>query len=192
MKASLAVQHGIIPPNMLFENLSPKVAPYYGDLSIVTTAKSWPRMKPGQPRRASVNSFGFGGTNAHAIVESYDTSHLHRHIRAVGGVSMIPLAVSANSEHALKSTMEDLLLFLRKNHNTNISDLAWTLMKKRSVLSMRRALSAETHAEACAVLEKEIALVRSNQGHITRSQHKTRKPRILAIFTGQGKYKPLV
>lgn len=58
LKASLAVQNGIIPPNLLFENLSPKVEPFYNDLRILTSAKHWPQLAAGAPRRASVNSFG--------------------------------------------------------------------------------------------------------------------------------------
>lgn len=58
MKVSLAMQYGIIPPNLLFENLSAKVAPFYKNLRIVTKAQSWPELAPGVPKRASVNSFG--------------------------------------------------------------------------------------------------------------------------------------
>lgn len=58
LKASLAVQNGVIPPNFLFENLSPKVAPFYRDVRILTEARPWPQLRPGAPRRASVNSFG--------------------------------------------------------------------------------------------------------------------------------------
>lgn len=58
IKASLAVQHAIIPPNMLFENLSTRVAPFYRNLRIVTKSQVWPSLPPGVPRRASVNSFG--------------------------------------------------------------------------------------------------------------------------------------
>ena len=58
LKASLAVQHGIIPPNMLFENLNPRIAPFYQNLRILREAQPWPAVESGQPRRASVNSFG--------------------------------------------------------------------------------------------------------------------------------------
>lgn len=58
MKASLAVQHGIIPPNLLLVNLNPAVAPFYRNLNITKEARPWPALAPGQPRRASVNSFG--------------------------------------------------------------------------------------------------------------------------------------
>lgn len=58
MKASYAVQKGIIPPNLLFDKLSPRVAPFYKHLKIATQATPWPNVAPGQPRRVSVNSFG--------------------------------------------------------------------------------------------------------------------------------------
>jgi acyl transferase domain-containing protein len=58
LKASLALQHSTIPPNLLFENLSPRVEPFYKDLRILTAAQQWPRLEQSGPRRASVNSFG--------------------------------------------------------------------------------------------------------------------------------------
>lgn len=62
LKASLAVQQGLIPPNLLFEELSPAIRPFYTGLQVpVGEAIPWPATG-GQPRRVSVNSFGFGGT----------------------------------------------------------------------------------------------------------------------------------
>lgn len=58
ISSALALQHGTIPPNLHFQNLSPKVAPFYSHLEIPTSARPWPTPLPGQPRRASVNSFG--------------------------------------------------------------------------------------------------------------------------------------
>lgn len=58
MKASLGIQHGVIPPNLLFNNLSEKVKPFYGNLKIPTSATPWPSVAAGQVKRASVNSFG--------------------------------------------------------------------------------------------------------------------------------------
>lgn len=58
LKVSLAMRHGIIPPNLLFEELSPNVAPFYHNMNIVTSPQAWPKLNPGTPRRASVNSFG--------------------------------------------------------------------------------------------------------------------------------------
>lgn len=58
LKASLALQAGVIPPNMLFNRLNPAVTPYYGPLQITTEPLPWPALPKGVPRRVSVNSFG--------------------------------------------------------------------------------------------------------------------------------------
>ena len=64
IKASLALQHRVIPPNMLFNKLNPAIEPYFGGLNIPTCATPWPELPQGQSRRASVNSFGRLGLKA--------------------------------------------------------------------------------------------------------------------------------
>jgi hypothetical protein len=58
MKASLSMKHGIIPPNLHFNEISPTVAPFYNNLNLVSSLQPWPEVPTGEPRRASVNSFG--------------------------------------------------------------------------------------------------------------------------------------
>jgi len=58
LKASLALKHKVIPPNMHFNQLSDTVKPFYKSLRIIKSAQAWPSVSPEEPRRASVNSFG--------------------------------------------------------------------------------------------------------------------------------------
>jgi hybrid polyketide synthase/nonribosomal peptide synthetase ACE1 len=58
LKGSLALQHGVIPPNLLFNRLNPSIEPYYHGLHVPTSARPWPTLPDGVPRRVSVNSFG--------------------------------------------------------------------------------------------------------------------------------------
>jgi hybrid polyketide synthase/nonribosomal peptide synthetase ACE1 len=58
LKASLALKHAIIPPNLLLNRLNPDVAPFYTNMRILQTAQPWPAIPEDTPRRASVNSFG--------------------------------------------------------------------------------------------------------------------------------------
>lgn len=62
LKVSLAVQHGMVPPNLHFNKLNPAIQPYYYGIEVPTCLQNWPKLPSGVPRRASVNSFGFGGT----------------------------------------------------------------------------------------------------------------------------------
>ncbi|PVI02593.1 putative equisetin synthetase [Periconia macrospinosa] len=45
---SLALQHGIIPPNLLFNELNPSLVPFYANLEVPTSAIKWPKLSPGQ------------------------------------------------------------------------------------------------------------------------------------------------
>ncbi|MFE6400798.1 amino acid adenylation domain-containing protein [Streptomyces alboflavus] len=70
VRAVLALHHGVIPPNIDFHRLNPRLgsdpAPFY----IPTEARPWPAERP---RVAAVSSFGIGGTNAHLVLEADGT-----------------------------------------------------------------------------------------------------------------------
>ncbi|OLN97460.1 Lovastatin nonaketide synthase 1 [Colletotrichum chlorophyti] len=186
LKASLAVQHGIVPPNMLFENLSPRVEPFYQRLRITTEALPWPAVQAGQPRRASVNSFGFGGTNAHAIIEEYQGNRKQTPSGASVATSTqaLPLVFSAKSQRSLKSNMESMLQFIKSNADVDMVDLAWTLLSKQSVLPTRHTVPGHTKEAICLALENAI---KGGMGNDYSSVNINRdKPNALGIFTGQG------
>ncbi|KAH1303021.1 Non-reducing polyketide synthase pyr2, partial [Aspergillus fumigatus] len=63
IKASLSLQHGMIVPNLLMQQLNPKIEAFAAHLCVPTECVPWPAVPEGCPRRASVNSFGFGGAN---------------------------------------------------------------------------------------------------------------------------------
>ena len=58
VSTALAMKHGFIPPNLHFNIPSPSIAPFLSNLREPTEAVPWPETQPGQPRRASINSFG--------------------------------------------------------------------------------------------------------------------------------------
>lgn len=55
LKASLALQKGVIPPNLLFNTLNPSVKPFVDHLELAISRLAWPLTTDNQPRRASVN-----------------------------------------------------------------------------------------------------------------------------------------
>ncbi|KAJ3572508.1 hypothetical protein NPX13_g5029 [Xylaria arbuscula] len=66
IKAILTLEHGVIPPNANFELLNPNIAADELNIKVPEQKTLWPT--PGL-RRASVNSFGVSGTNAHVILD---------------------------------------------------------------------------------------------------------------------------
>lgn len=60
------VERGIIPPNALFEQMNPDIDADFYNVKVPVSNTVWPS---DGVRRISVNSFGFGGTNAHVVLD---------------------------------------------------------------------------------------------------------------------------
>lgn len=193
MKASLALQHGVIPPNLHLNELSPAIKPFYTNLRIARESQNWPELPPSIPRRASVNSFGFGGTNCHVIIESFRRTE--RHTRHQSSDPVIPFNFSAASGQSLANTVRNHAMFIRANPYIDLRDLSWTLNTRKSTLLNRVSVRASTLQDLASKLESVVLPDNSNAGYgnFTRAQslHSRRSessegPRLLGIFTGQG------
>jgi acyl transferase domain-containing protein len=195
IKASLAIQNKVIPPNLHFNNLNPKIKPYYENLRVPTSLVPWPEVKY-VPLRASVNSFGFGGTNAHAILESYDRScTLRDHIDGNLGEAVEPNIVtgpfvfSAESELSLIRYLKRMSDYLRHNPSVDLNALQRTLFARRSILSTRTYIPALDRLMLLNRLEEKVQAaeggVASQIGVRMSRTNPTSKLKILGIFTGQ-------
>ena len=68
IKASLALHHRTLPPQPSVTEQNPKLGLGDGPFYLPRSATPW-ETRDGHPRRAAVSSFGFGGTNAHVVLE---------------------------------------------------------------------------------------------------------------------------
>jgi acyl transferase domain-containing protein len=68
IKAALALHHKILPPTLHCDNPNPQLQLHNTPFYINGDARPWIHGAP-TPRRAAVNAFGFGGINAHAVLE---------------------------------------------------------------------------------------------------------------------------
>ncbi|KAH7374210.1 hypothetical protein BKA64DRAFT_767589 [Cadophora sp. MPI-SDFR-AT-0126] len=185
VKTSLALQHGIIPPNYGFKRLSPAVEPFYTNLKILDVAQDWPSLPEGTPRRASVNSFGFGGTNAHVILESIVTStKSHQQQDTESYRQLTPLNFSAASKASLKTLLANYLSYLQSHPGIILRDLSHTLHTRRSDHASRISISASSMPDLVTKIDSIITEDDKSIG--TQATSLPGPPRILGIFTGQG------
>lgn len=204
LKASLAIQHGVIPPNLHLNELNPTVKPFYTNLCVPTSLTPWPETS-GQPRRASVNSFGFGGTNAHAILESYhpalQTSLLlptpsttsNEADKAVQKPELVgPFVFSARSRAALLNSLTRFRDYIEANPNLDMNALSCALYSKRSALTYRMAFPATTERYGLIdSLEEQIQLGSKSVSEskfgirVLSSNESGQANGLLGVFTGQ-------
>ena len=134
------------------------------------------------PRRASVNSFGYGGTNGHAILE--DPAQYRKVssacIQNVSSNQWQVFTVSGKDELATRSMMSKLRDYLQNktilNEGVFLMDLAHTLNHRRSKFAWRASMTASDKTSLLSALGSPNTLVCKSD----------EKPRLGFVFTGQG------
>ena len=71
IKTLLAMQHGKLPPVANFEQPSENVRLEGSPFAVLKESRPWDRRAADVPRRAAINGFGFGGINAHLLIEEW-------------------------------------------------------------------------------------------------------------------------
>lgn len=206
LKACLAMKHGIIPPNLLFNHLNPRLEPFASHLRIPTVAQAWPVLPSGIPRRVSVNSFGFGGANAHCVLESLpstakqsldascvDTS-LSNGVKLVKGADLptptgkspqIPFVFSAATTSSLSAMLRSFAEYLGRNAEVDPVTLADVLARRKSAHPVKIAFAAPSIRELHRKISEELA--RSDEkGNGPLGNFTPGKAVILGVFNGQG------
>ncbi|MDZ4079994.1 MULTISPECIES: type I polyketide synthase [Hydrocarboniphaga] len=71
VKMLYALKNQIMPGQTALHRINSRFQIESSPFQVTTTHESWPANTAGQPRRCAINSFGFGGTNAHVVIEEY-------------------------------------------------------------------------------------------------------------------------
>ncbi len=148
MKAVLSLEHGQIPPTLHYEKPNPRIdfdaAPVYVNAEL----RPWPEgPSPGAPRRAGVNSFGLGGTNAHVVLEQAPEPELPLHTRP-----WQLLTLSARTPEALAAAGERMAAHLAEHPGLELADATYTLATGRRPFDARQALVCRDSQDAAACL----------------------------------------
>ncbi len=124
LKATLALHYRTLPPhagvNQPLETFADPDCP----LMLLDQAMPW--LKPANgPRRAGVSAFGFGGTNAHAVVEEY-SGHPRPIARGSDHHPVESIVFRSRNAETLRDQVQRLLTHLARAPLRSISDLAYT------------------------------------------------------------------
>jgi acyl transferase domain-containing protein/acyl carrier protein len=173
IKAVLALKHKVIPPSLHYEQPNPRIdfenSPFYVNAQL----SEW--KADCLPRRAGINSFGIGGTNAHVILEEAPLVEPSASARPEHLV-----VLSAKTDSALETATANLLEHFKQNPDLNLADAAYTLQVGRKAFDRRRVLVCRDHEDAVAALETlDAARV------LTSRQESTERP-VTFMFSGQG------
>ncbi|KAF3002248.1 t1pks [Neopestalotiopsis sp. 37M] len=170
VKAALVLDRQEIPPVAGFAH--PKPGLPLDRLRIPTEPVPLPIATDITPT-VSINSFGFGGTNSHAILQRGP-----RYYPSCNDMAPRLFILSAHTEESLKSMVQTLVNWLENEPNVSLADLSYTLCHRRTLLVSRWA----------CVAENRVSLLDQLRRRLGKGSFRTDRaePYIVFVFTGQG------
>jgi polyketide synthase 5 len=159
MKTVLALEHGVVPQNLHFNRLPDEMARIDTKLFVPQEITPWPS-NGHHPRRAAASSYGLSGTNVHAIVEQAPEREPEatapKDISADPSTAPPLFPLSSTSADELRRTAGRLADWVAAHEDVVLSDLAYTLARRRSHRPFRTAVIASSQAQLTKAL-REIA-----------------------------------
>jgi acyl transferase domain-containing protein/NAD(P)-dependent dehydrogenase (short-subunit alcohol dehydrogenase family)/NAD(P)H-dependent flavin oxidoreductase YrpB (nitropropane dioxygenase family) len=123
-KAAIALHEKTLPPTMHVQKPNPKLDFEHSPFYVNTEARPWMARADGEPRRAGVSAFGFGGTNFHVVLEEYQDPVSARPAPVARAWPSELLVWSAESAGALRESLSGLALALRAGAMPSLAELA--------------------------------------------------------------------
>lgn len=195
IKAAMAVKTGIIPPNIRFKNPNPDIPFDALNLEVPIKPEAFPDTQGG--RHAVVNSFGFGGANACALVSAPPARNFDYHpVLTRQAVDRLDVGedafahfvpISGATQEALLANADAVLKAMRgkgKMASTELNDIAAALATKRSHLMYRAVFLVRTRAQLMTALRQFVA-GKTDAANIILGQKQTHS-KICFTFSGQG------
>ncbi len=175
IKVCLALHHQQIPATLNHKTPSPHID-WSRPVEVPTVAVRWPRSK--QKRIAGVSSFGFGGANAHAILEEAPAATPCETPHASEGHLAV---LSARTESALRSLAESTGKSLRQE--TPLAALCSTLGAGRSHFKHRLAVACDDNL---SLRETLLQFAADGEAPGVHAAAASQAPEIVFMFSGQG------
>lgn len=181
IKSSLVLNKRQAPPHLHFKKANPKID--FENISL-KVALQLEDFSDDEKLLASINSFGYGGTNGHMVMEEPPREYLTRFAGSgqQDNLEFFLFPVSAKSDNALKGICKKYADYL-KNAPVNLSEFAYTLAYRRTHHLNRLTFVAASKQE---LIEKLEAYANGEVlAGVTFNQVQENK-KLVYVFTGMG------
>lgn len=183
IKVLLTFKNEMIPANLNFNEPNPHIPWEKSPISVISEHKVW--KNEGSLRRVGINGFGFGGSNAHIILEEPPRIE-QQHTNDAEPISIIK--ISAKSEHALYENIKSNLAHLQRNPHIALKDYAYSNNQGKVDFAHRFTVSGKSREEIMNRLQAYLD-TNSKDGISTRQNEQLeiqQDIKLVFLFTGQG------
>jgi acyl transferase domain-containing protein/phosphopantetheinyl transferase len=162
IKAVLALHHKVLPPTINCEVPNPKLKLDDSVFYLNTETRPWVHGSTAGPRRAGVNAFGFGGINAHVVLEEY-TGAAPAPAPLQHDWDSEVFIVSGDSRAGLIGEGERVLRFLEQEPRASLKDLGYTLNAAAEPKATRLSVVAASYDDLRQKLTRALAKLRDER-----------------------------
>ncbi|MBU0730454.1 MAG: acyltransferase domain-containing protein [Proteobacteria bacterium] len=193
IKSMMALYHKVLPPTLCDEPDAkfefPKSTMY-----VNTQVRPWIHGLE-TPRRAGINAFGFGGINAHLVLEEYlGNSNNDKQIPIPLEWPSELVCLKASSRDQLLKDIERLLVYLIENNDKSLADISYTMNcdqsgtgdKILSVIAPTIDGLLDKLTSAKEQLEQSDKTIYDPRGIFYFADPLGKKGKIAILFPGQG------
>ncbi|WP_248277637.1 non-ribosomal peptide synthetase/type I polyketide synthase [Brasilonema sp. UFV-L1] len=190
IKVVLSLLHKEKFPHLHLKQRNPHISLESTSLSIATELQPWLHDK--EQRLAGVSSFGFGGTNAHVILEeapifdpSFPVTESDSPQETLRERPKHLLTLSAKNESALQELVQKYQTHLEQNPQESLADVCFTANTGRTHFDHRLAAIVESRQQLQTTLN-DFILGKENSGVASDCSLGQKSPKIAFLFSGQG------
>ena len=194
-KTALMLKNGMIPANLHFITPNPKIPFDELKLRVPTSLEPWPETR-GKFKIAGVNSFGFGGTNVHAVLQEYEpfkhkakpeieATDIQIAGSTTGKAYLVP--ISAHSREALEEIVRAYIQYIGRDveiGNISLSAIGCSASLHKGHHSNRLTVTARSKGELTQMFESFLA--GEKRTGISYGQAQKESGKTAFIFSGMG------
>lgn len=177
VKAIYSLTHRVVPATIGIKTLNKKIHFAEWNLHPVTQNTA---LNPHGKLTIGVNSFGFGGANAHVILQSPEQS-----VKPTQPTfAPLPFVISGASPRALRANAQALAQFLTNRKNVSLYDVSFCLSYHRDWLKER----AVVYAQNTKTLAKQLLAFAAEEStdEITQGSALTNAKGPVFVYSGNG------
>jgi thioester reductase-like protein len=183
IKAALVLHKDMVPPCCNFETPNPHIPFDALQLEVASRLQPLPH-RDGERPIAGVNSFGFGGTNAHVVLEAAPPPPPAAVPQGPRTQRPYALPISARDEIALRSYVESYQQFLSESPD-NLADICYSAGARKELHDHRLLALGNDAEQLRSALDGWLRNAADEKRVITTRAARTQAP-LVFVFTGQG------
>jgi acyl transferase domain-containing protein/NADPH:quinone reductase-like Zn-dependent oxidoreductase/acyl carrier protein len=179
LKVVLALKHRAVTPTIHFETPNPNIP--FADINLAVVTEQTSLGARSMPLTMGINSFGFGGTNAHAVLREYVGAAV---ADAPSPRALEPLLISARSPVALVDMAKRYRALLADAMAPSLAAVCRAAALQRSHHSHRFAIVGRTAADIVERLD--LIAGGAVEALVATAPGRTKPARIAFVFSGNG------